>query len=146
MKILFFVFIPLVLSFSYKNITSFVLDFVPGVSTVKGLYEAYSGEDKITGENLTLVDRTLSFIGAIPFGSFFKNAKHLKNAGKFTKAAKRAKDAGKLKNAAKFAKAGARAMKKAGFVQNTINYATKFAKALFRKTEEKSKNEKNDEI
>ena len=146
MKILFFVLIPLIFSFPFTNITSIVLDFVPGVSTVKGLYEAYSGEDKITGENLTLLDRTLSLIGAIPFGGFFKNAKHLKNAGKFTKAAKRAKDAGKLKNAAKFAKAGARAMKKAGFVQKTINYATKFAKAIFRQTEEKTKNEENDEI
>ena len=145
MKILFFVLIPLIFSFPFTNITSIVLDFVPGVSTVKGLYEAYSGEDKITGENLTFVDRTLSFIGAIPFGGLFKNGKHLKNAVKFTKAAKRAKVAGKLKNAAKFAKAGTRAMKKAGFVQKTINYATKLAKAIFRQTGEKTKNAENEE-
>ena len=132
----------MVFSFSWNNITSIVLDFVPGVSTVKGLYEAYSGEDKITGKNLTFLDRTLSFIGAIPFGNLFKNAKHLKNAEKFSKAAKRAKDAGKLKNAVKFSKASARTMKKAGFVQKSINYVTKFTKSIFRQT----KNEENEEI
>ena len=142
MKFLVFALIPLVFSFSWNNIASIALDFVPGVSTVKGLYEVYSGEDKITGENLTFVDRTLSLIGAIPFGNLFKNAKHLKNAVKFTKAAKRAKDAGKVKNAAKFANAGARAMKKAGFFQKSIKYLTKFAKSIFRQT----KNKENEEI
>ena len=146
MKVLIFVIIPLVFSFSFKNITSVILDFVPGVSTVKGLYEAYSGKDMVTGEDLSNTDRALSLIGSIPFGNFLKNAKHLKNGQKFLKAAQRAKDAGKIKNAVKFAKAGARAMKKAEFVQKTLKYGTKIAKAVLKQTKENINNEENDEM
>ena len=115
MKFLVFALIPLVFSFSWNNIASSALDFVPGVSTVKGLYEVYSGEDKITGENLTFVDRTLSLIGAILIGNLFKNAKHLQIL-------------------VKSLKASARKMKETGFVQKSINYVTKFTKSKFRLT------------
>ena len=87
MKVLFFVLIPLVFSFSFINLTSSVLDFVPFIGNAKSLYEAYSGKDIIIGENLSVSDRSLSFIGAIPFGNYLKTGKYLKNGKKFIKAA-----------------------------------------------------------
>ena len=127
MKIFFLVFVPLVFSFSLKNIASGVLDFVPGVSNVKGVYEAYYGKDLITGEELSTTERTLSFIGAIPFGNYLTIGKHFKNGQKYFKAAQRAKNLGKIKNALNFAKAGARAMQKAYYIQNKL----KLGKFLF---------------
>ena len=146
MKIFFFVIIPLVFPFSLYNLTSSALDFIPIVGNVKVLYEAYSGKDMITEENLSVSDRALSFLGAIPFGNFLKTGKHLKNGQKFFKAAQRAKKAGKIKNAVNFGKAGVRAMKKAEIVQKTIKYGAKIMKSIFKQIEEKGKIEENDEI
>ena len=66
-------------SFSLGGLTSFVLDFVPGVNSLKGAYEVYTGEDPITGEKLSYTERSLSLVGIIPFGNFLKSGKHLKN-------------------------------------------------------------------
>ncbi|MDR6226824.1 pre-toxin TG domain-containing protein [Desmospora profundinema] len=41
------------------------LDFIPGVGTIKGIYEAITGEDAITGEELEWWERT---IGVVPYG------------------------------------------------------------------------------
>ena len=128
-----------IISFSYKELynwtkgaISTAADFIPIVSNVKGIFEAVTGKDYITGQNLTKKERALSLLGAIPFGRFLKNAKHLKNGKKFLDAAKRAKDAGKIKNYAKFTKASARAMKKAKFVQKMVKGATKLTNGLFK--------------
>ena len=144
--LIFFIIIPLVFEFSLKNLASSALDFVPIVGNVKGLYEAISGKDMISGEELSDSDRALSLVGAIPFGNYLKNAKHLKNGQKFVKAAQRAQKAGKVKNALSFWKAGARAMKKANFVQNTVKFFSKVTKGILRQTEEKTDNQENDEM
>ena len=115
-----------------KGAISTAADFIPIVSNVKGIAEAATGKDYITGKNLTKTERAFSLLGAIPFGSVLKNAKHLKNGKKFIEAAKRAKNAGKVKNYVKFAKAGARAMKKASAVQNVVKGATKLTNGLFK--------------
>ena len=145
-KLLIIFIIPLIFSISLKNFASSALDFVPVVSNVKGLYEACSGKDMITGEKLSNSDRALSLIGAIPFGNYLKNTKHLKNGEKFFKAAQRAQKAGKIKNAANFAKASARAMKKAESFQKTIKYGISFAKTILKQNKETTKNEKNEEM
>ena len=140
MKVLFLIMIPLIFSFSLKNIVSSALDFVPGVGNLKGLYESVSGKDAITGEDLSNSERALSLVSVLPFGKFLKSSKHLKNGQKFLKAAKRAQQAGKLKNAMSFAKAGARAMAKAEAVQKTIKNGAKILGAVIKQTEEKTKN------
>ncbi len=119
-------------SFSLGGLVSFGLDFVPGVSSVKGAYEAYTGEDPITGEKLSNAERSLSFVSIIPFGNYFKNTKHLKNGQKFIKAAERAQKAGKTKNAIKFAKAGERAMTKANKIPNIFNSVIKGINGFFK--------------
>ena len=134
---LFFVllfFLPIIFSLSLKDIASSVLDFVPGVGNVKSLEEAITGKNAITGEKLSIAERGLSLLGALPGGNFLKNGKHLKNAKKFFKAAQRAKKAGKIKNAAKFAKAGARAMAKASKLQNIVKKVFKVTKAALKQT------------
>ncbi len=119
-------------SFSLGGLVSFGLDFVPGVSSVKGVYEAYTGEDPITGEKLSNAERSLSFVSIIPFGNYFKNAKYLKNGQKFFKAAERAQNAGKMKNAINFAKAGGRAMIKAIKPQKIFMSVIKGIKGFFK--------------
>ena len=115
-----------------KGAISTAADFIPIVSNVKGVAEVVTGKDYITGKNLTKTERAFSLLGAIPFGGFLKNAKHLKNGKKFFEAAKRAKNIGKAKNYVKFAKASARAMKKASAVQNIVKGATKLTNGLFK--------------
>ena len=106
-------YLPIVIPFSLANAISSALDFVPVVGNVKSLAESITGKDMITGEELSVAERSLSLLGAIPGGNYLKNGKHLKNGQKFLKAAQRVKNLGKMKNAVNFAKAGARAMSKA---------------------------------
>ena len=132
---LFFVllfFLPIIFSLSLKDIASSVLDFVPGVGNVKSLEEAITGKNAITGEKLSIAERGLSLLGALPGGNFLKNGKHLKNGQKFLKAAQRAQNAGKIKNAVNFAKAGARAMKKANWVQNLLRTGAKVTNSVLK--------------
>ena len=92
-----------IFSFSLKNVTSTVLDFVPGVGNVKNIGEAFIGNDIITGEELSVTQRALSLLGRLPGLNYFKNAtKYLKNAQKFFKASERAKKVGKFKNFVNF--------------------------------------------
>ena len=116
----FLLLLPITFSFSFKGIVSTVLDFLPIVGNIKSVKEAYDGKDSITGEELSIFERTLSILGAIPGVNYLKNTKHLKNGQKFLKAAQRAQKAGKMKNAVSFAKASARAMAKAEKTQKTI--------------------------
>ena len=110
------------------EIVSVALDFVPLIGNVKGLEEAISGVDLVTGKNLTDAERILCIISAIPFGNYLRNGKHLKNGQKFLKAAERAQKAGKLKNALKFTKAASRAMKKAKAIGEFIKKVPKMLK------------------
>ena len=119
-------------SLSLGGLVSTALDFVPGVSSVKGAYEAYTGEDPITGEKLSNAERSLSFVSIIPFGNFLKSGKYLKNGQKFFKAAERAQKVGKMKNAINFAKAGGRAMIKANKAQKMFKNVIKGIKGVFK--------------
>ena len=121
-------------SFSLDGLASFALDFVPGVSSVKGAYEAYTGEDPITGEKLSNAERSLSFVSIILFGNFLKSGKYLKNGQKFFKAAERAQKVGKMKNAINFAKAGGRAMTKANKAQKMFKNAIKGINGFFKQS------------
>ena len=91
---------------------SIVLDFIPYIGNVKGLVEAVSGMDLITGKNLTDAERMLSLIAAIPFANFLKGGKNYKVGHSFLKASERAFSGGKMKNYIKFGKASARAFAK----------------------------------
>ena len=121
-------------SLSLGGLVSTALDFAPGVSSIKGAYEAYTGEDLITGEKLSYAERSLSFVSIIPFGNFLKNGKYLKNGQKFFKAAERAKKVGKMKNAINFAKAGGRAMTKANKGQKIFKNVIKGIKGFFKQS------------
>ena len=134
-KFIIFLFsLSFIFTISVKDLASSALDFVPIVGNIKSLGEAITGKDIVTGEKLSGVERTLSFLGAIPGGNYLKNGKHLKNGQKFIKAAQRAQKVGKMKNAVNFAKAGARAMGKANKIENTVRNGFKFTKALFKQT------------
>ena len=128
---------PSYYSLSLAGLVSSAIDFVPVVGNLKSAYEAISGKDMITGEELSDVERSLSLLGAIPGGNYLKNGKHLKNGQKFLKAAQRAQNIGKVKNAINFAKAGGRAMSKAYKAQNYIRNSIKVANAVIKQTEEK---------
>ena len=121
-------------SLSLGGLVSTALDFVPGVSSVKGAYEAYTGEDPITGEKLSNAERSLSLVGIIPFGNFLKSGKHFKNGQKFLKAAERAQKVGKVKNAINFTKAGGRAMTKANKAQKVFKNVIKGINGLFKQS------------
>ena len=121
-------------SFSLGGFASTALDFIPGVSSVKGAYEVFTGEDAITGEKLSYTERSLSLVGIIPFGNFLKSGKYLKNGQKFFKAAERAQKVGKMKNAINFAKAGGRAMTKANKAQNVFKSVIKGINGLFKQS------------
>ena len=82
---------------SAKDFASAALDCVPVVGNIKGLGEAITGKDIITGEKLSKTERVISLLGAIPGGNYLKNSKHLKNGKKFIKASQRAIKAGKKK-------------------------------------------------
>ena len=60
-----------------KHALSISLDYVPFVGNVKCISEAFSGKDKITGKELSRLDRTFSFIGGIPVASYIKKGKDL---------------------------------------------------------------------
>ena len=124
--------LPFITSISIEGVVSSALDFVPVVGNVKSLGEAVMGKDLVTGEDLSITERTLSLLGAVPGGNLLKNSKHLKNGQKFFKAAQRAQQAGKMKNAVNFAKAGARAMAKAEKVPKIVSNVLKGAKAFFK--------------
>ena len=121
-------------SFSLGGIASTALDFIPGVSSVKGAYEVFTGEDAITGEKLSYTERSLSLVGIIPFGNFLKSGKYLKNGQKFFKAAERAQKVGKMKNSMNFAKAGGRAMTKANKAQNVFKSVIKGINGFFKQS------------
>ena len=121
-------------SFSLGGLVSSALDFVPGVSSVKGAYETYTGEDPITGEKLSNAERSLSFVSIIPFGNFLKSGKYLKNGQKFFKAAERAQKVGKMKNAINFGKAGGRAMAKANKAQKIFKNVIKGINGFFKQS------------
>ena len=85
---LFFFLIPLSFEEEDNNeieqeIISVALDFIPIVGNLKGLNEAITGIDTVTGKNLTSSERILSIITAIPFGNYLKSGKHLKNGKNF---------------------------------------------------------------
>ena len=115
-----------------KGIISSALDFIPVIGNIKCLGEATIGKDFISGEDLSIAERILSFAGAIPLGNYLKNGKHLKNGQKFLKAAKRAKHIGNLKNYISFAKAGSRAMAKANKIQKSVKLSCKFGKSFLK--------------
>lgn len=118
-----------------RNGISLILDFIPGISTVKGIYEATVGEDPVTKEKLSSTDRGLSTLSIIPFGKLLANTKKLKNGLKFSKASKRAV---KPKNIKSFSKAAERAFKNAYKVGNYISKSFKAIKNM-------NKKKKNDE-
>ena len=118
-------------SFTGKAI-SLILDFIPVISTVKGIYEATVGEDLITKEKLSLMDRFLSTLSIIPFGKLLANK--LKNGLKFSKAAKRAVNP---KNIKSFSKAAKRAFKNAYKIGDLISNGIKVIKNM-----NKNKNKK----
>jgi len=120
-------------SFTGKAI-SLILDFIPVISTVKGIYEATVGEDLITKEKLSLMDRFLSTLSIIPFGKLLANTKKLKNGLKFSKAAKRAVNP---KNIKSFSKAAKRAFKNAYKIGDLISNGIKVIKNM-----NKNKNKK----
>ena len=138
--ILFTFVFPSFYSLSLGGLISSAIDFVPVVGNVKSAYEAMTGKDMFTGEELSDVERSLSLLGAIPGGNYLKNGKHLKNGQKFLKAAQRAQKIGKVKNAINFAKASGRAMNKAYKAQNYIRNSIKVANAFL-----KQKGEEDDE-
>ena len=124
--------IPFITSISVEGTVSLALDFVPVVGNIKSLGEAVIGKDLVTGEDLSITERTLSLLGAVPGGTSLKNGKYLKNGRKFAKAAKRAKQAGKMKNAVKFSKASARAMAKVKKAPKIFNKVVKATKTFFK--------------
>ena len=128
--ILFTFVFPSYYSLSLGGLVSSAIDFVPVIGNIKSAYEAISGKDMITGEELSDVERSLSFLGAIPGGNY------LKNGQKFLKAAQRAQKIGKVKNAINFAKAGGRAMNKAYKAQKYIRNSIKVANAVLKQTGE----------
>ena len=138
--ILFTFVFPSFYSLSLGGLISSAIDFVPVVGNVKSAYEAMTGKDMITGEELSDVERSLSLLGAIPGGNYLKNGKHLKNGQKFLKAAQKAQKIGKVKNAINFAKASGRAMNKAYKAQNYIRNSIKVANVFL-----KQKGEEDDE-
>ena len=138
--ILFTFVFPSFYSLSLGGLISSAIDFVPVVGNVKSAYEAMTGKDMITGEELSDVERSLSLLGAIPGGNYLKNGKHLKNGQNFLKAAQRAQKIGKVKNAINFAKASGRAMNKAYKAQNYIRNSIKVANVFL-----KQKGEEDDE-
>ena len=107
---------------------SIVLDFIPYIGNVKGLVEAVSGMDLITGKNLTDAERMLSLIAAIPFANFLKGGKNYKVGHSFLKASERAFSGGKMKNYIKFGKASARAFAKPNVMQKIAKAGTLVAK------------------
>ena len=115
-----------------KTIFSIVLDFIPIIGNFKCIGEAIIGKDVITGEELSKIERIISFIGVIPFGNYFKNGKHLKNGQKFMKAALRGKKLGKISNAVNFLKASNRAYKKANAFPKLLGGIVKTTKNVFK--------------
>ncbi|MGG0824521.1 pre-toxin TG domain-containing protein [Paenibacillus turicensis] len=68
----------------FKVVTSMVLDFVPIVGNIKGLYEALTGRDLITGAELSWYERALALAG--PLGKGLKGgAKLLKASNEVVK-------------------------------------------------------------
>ena len=72
------------------ELTSVGLGFVPGVGTVKGIYEGCSGKDSITGQKLNGFERSMSFVSAVPVGgNIFKafkcNGKIVRNVAKINR-------------------------------------------------------------
>ena len=119
-------------SFSVGDLASLGLDLVPIIGNLKSAYELYTGEDLITGEKLTSIERTLCLVGIIPLGNYLRIGRHFKNAEKFFKAGERAKKAGKFKNAWKFFKASFRAKLKANFFQKIFKNVIKGIKFILR--------------
>ena len=130
--LLFALSLPAVFSFSFEDLASTVLDFVPYIGNIKSLKEAYEGEDSITRKKLTKFERSMSFLGGFPGINYLKNVKYLKNYLKFWKASERMKKAGKIKNAIKFLKASIRQLSKAYKVPNMIRNSFKTIKGLFK--------------
>lgn len=81
-----------------NSIGSFVLDCIPVVNKVKGVVEAVSGKDMVTGEKLSPISRGLKVLGLIPG---IGEIKALGKAAKVGKAAKNMQKASKIANAGK---------------------------------------------
>ncbi|UQA95616.1 pre-toxin TG domain-containing protein [Streptomyces halobius] len=71
-----------------QAITSAIVNFVPVVGDAKGIVEALTGEDSVTGEKLSPVDRAL---GAVIFLRWVKAGKSVITAGDLAKAVKNEK-------------------------------------------------------
>jgi len=48
------------------DIVSFGFDLIPGIGECKGLWEAFTGKDTITGGELNGFDRIMGVVGGIP--------------------------------------------------------------------------------
>lgn len=73
------------------------LDFIPGVGTAKGIIEAITGRDLITGQELTWWERVLGIVpvaGAVVGGAagLSRAARHVDDAGDIARTADRASD------------------------------------------------------
>ncbi len=84
---------------------SMVLDFIPVVGTVKGVIEAFTGEDLITGEKLSPLERALGIIPIV--GKLGRVAKGGAKILRGAKAADKVADASKAANRASDAARGA---------------------------------------
>lgn len=65
---------------TWELVGTIVLDFIPGVGTVKGIIEGITGEDLITGQELTTFERAT---GWIPIAG--KVGRGIKNIGKLSR-------------------------------------------------------------
>ncbi|MEJ9207045.1 RHS repeat-associated core domain-containing protein, partial [Paenibacillus larvae] len=65
----------------YAHAANFVLDFIPFVGSIKGAFEAFIGEDLITGKTLSASDRWAagigSVLGALPIPGAKQGGKYL---------------------------------------------------------------------
>ncbi|WP_172423149.1 polymorphic toxin type 50 domain-containing protein [Paenibacillus larvae] len=65
----------------YAHAANFVLDFIPFVGSIKGAFEAFTGEDLITGKTLSASDRWAagigSVLGALPIPGAKQGGKYL---------------------------------------------------------------------
>ena len=89
--LLIFAFVPFAYSYwfeeklknaSIASIASKTIDFVPIIGNAKAIYEVFSGEDTFTKKKLSKTERSLSLLGAVPFGNYLKGGKYLKNGQK----------------------------------------------------------------
>jgi hypothetical protein len=78
-------------------VLSIVLDFVPVVGTIKGVFESITGRDLVTGEELSWWERAL---GIVPFLGVASVGRHLDDIADLGRTADRADEASDLGRAA----------------------------------------------